>query len=204
MDWANREGLAGRPLWANQAASIGSLTHNMVRDYCRGDDPAKAVEAWREQCGDAATDVAQRCFDQWLKWLLQSGLSIVAVEQQMVCDVLGLGGTIDAIMVDGDGVYEVTDWKSSKAIYKNEYEPQVAAYTYLLNHGRSNRPGVRVPGQGLAQRARIVRLDKNGEDFDPRQDMLAIDGERLADRTAQFQHALAMHRTNKKYERRRK
>lgn len=162
MIWANRIGLAGTPLDQHKAAAIGSIVHDAIRDFVRGDDPeARFTEAFEtEEVNEEELAMARHMFEEFERWLAKSGLVIVAVEVQLCSDRYQFGGTIDAIVRDAEGRYGILDWKSSKRVYE-DHVIQLAAYRHLLAVGRPNRVGTAAPGNGEhIEFALIVRLGK--------------------------------------------
>ena len=115
------------------ALDIGSAVHQSIEDYLMtGKDPQKTKEDDRILAG----------FIAFLEWMDDNHVEVIGVEET----VRGLywAGTRDLKAVI-NGKVAVVDFKTGKAIYANEYGPQIAAY-------RSPDPDV--------EESWILRLDK--------------------------------------------
>ena len=115
------------------ALDIGSAVHQSIEDYLMtGKDPQKTKEDDRILAG----------FIAFLEWMDDNHVEVIGVEET----VRGRfwAGTRDLKAVI-NGKVAVVDFKTSKAIYANEYGPQIAAY-------RSPDPDV--------EESWILRLDK--------------------------------------------
>ena len=118
------------------ALDIGSAVHQSIEDYLMtGKDPQKTKEDDRILAG----------FIAFLEWMDNNHVEVIDVEQT----VRGRywAGTRDLKAVI-NGKVAVVDFKTGKAIYANEYGPQIAAY-------RSPDPDV--------EESWILRLDKETE-----------------------------------------
>jgi len=110
----------------DEAGEAGTLAHYMILCHLRGDKP---------DFGDYAPNIvalAENSFLSYLEWEGKHKLESIKVEEPMVDDGCGFGGTIDWY---GrlDGKLTLVDFKSGKAIY-DEHLIQVAVYRHLLDY----------------------------------------------------------------------
>jgi len=136
IHWAFTQGMAqgelkaaGKPFVENtraiaqEAADKGTVVHGLVEQYIKtGQQPAAIVDSQ-----------VKSAFDAFLRWQQGSRLEVKHTEVALVCPVLKVGGTIDAIGMLGDK-WCLPDWKSSNGLYV-DYLWQIANYGYLAEHG---------------------------------------------------------------------
>lgn len=108
----------------DNAADIGTLAHYLIRCHLRGETPDTA------EYSPANLSKAETCLLRYWDWEKGKNLKPLMIEQPLVSERYGYGGTIDCLAkVDGDLV--LIDHKTGKAIY-NEMFYQLAAYKHLL------------------------------------------------------------------------
>lgn len=104
-------------------ASVGTLSHAMIFHHLKGE------EADTSDYSKNQIDLAGNSFESFLKWEKQHTLEPILLEEQMVSEKYGYGGTFDFYgMIDG--VTTLLDFKSS-GIYSDQYI-QLSAYKNLL------------------------------------------------------------------------
>ena len=171
MNWANREGLAGRSIkesrtsTAGRAADIGTAAHAMIEGHILGHEPKlfAANELTLLSC-DEDREKARLGFANFLRWYRNSNMIIVGTEVFGVNEEYQTGFCADAIGLEegADGALDLTliDWKSSKGTYSDHFI-QVSAYTVFIEHTLAEylaRP-VRLTG------AHVVRVAKDSGNF---------------------------------------
>ena len=131
--WANQQGLEGKTL--NEArekvATPGSMAHELVEHHVNGWDAPDLSKYSDEQ-----VELAERAFENFLKWQEQSRLTFRHTEFNLVSELHRYGGRADAIAVEPDGKLVICDFKTG-GLYANHLW-QVAAYQHLWNE---NYPG---------------------------------------------------------------
>ena len=126
IEWANREGLAGRSHTAARdiAADAGTASHSLVLGRMGG--PAGVTEGMSAD----AMRKAQAAVYHAAPWLASVTIEPHIVEKPLVSDSLGYGGTPDWYGII-DGKHVVVDIKTGKSIYPQHWV-QLSAYTLLL------------------------------------------------------------------------
>lgn len=112
----------------DEAATCGTLAHEMVEAYINGDNHMQIIM-------EAPSDIAKQAlnaFHMFQEWHELSKIEIISKFQeiQMVSEEYGYGGTPDAIGRNAKGELVLIDWKTSNAVY-SDYGMQLAAYKHL-------------------------------------------------------------------------
>lgn len=125
LKWANNLGLRGKSLADENkyTLGIGSLFHAKIEGLL------KNVEVDTFGYTKEQKEMAEVCFNKFLKWKKSKKIKVIYVEKSFVSS-RGYGGTIDAFL-EIDGVPTIIDWKTSKAI-SSDYYIQLSAYIQLL------------------------------------------------------------------------
>lgn len=71
-------------------------------------------------------------------WYLAHPITIVAIEEPLICTQLGFGGTPDLVCRDPDGNLIILDWKTGAYVYP-EYAIQLAAYGFAWKEKTGER-----------------------------------------------------------------
>ena len=129
----------------DSAGSTGSLTHFMVQCHLRGEEADLSEFSADEQ------DKAANAFLKWLDWWQSEKLMPVAIEEPLVSEQHGYGGTIDLIAQDHHLDYVLLDWKTSNAIYREHILQTGGGYEQLWNENN--------PDKIISRRA-IIRMGK--------------------------------------------
>jgi len=145
--------------WSVKAIS-GTLAHEMIDAWTRGNDPDSAVDEFRKWQGIDASrhkeikDLARRGYESFHSWFAMSNVVIEPFEEPLLDPKLKIGGTPDAIGKHS-GLLTVVDYKSGR-FYADTHVPQLAGYKYLLEEVR----GMKIDG------AHIVKVNKDWDAFD--------------------------------------
>lgn len=131
------------------AASAGTLAHDLVQQWIRAPNRAPTVEGEPE-----ITAKAWNAFNQFLKWAESSRLVVTETELPLVSEKHRYGGTLDAMMVNG--CLSLGDWKTSNAVY-GDYLFQLGAYALLWEEHFPERP--------LTGGFDLIRFSKDHADF---------------------------------------
>ena len=142
---------------SQKALDIGSLVHSMIEEYYKTNRKLYVVDF------DDATPEVKKAWSAFMEWDAEYHPEILATEEtvygrhiqietktvrnlkNVLCQrPYGWAGTLDLRCIL-KGEKTVIDFKTSKAMYMNEYRPQIAAY-------RSVFPNV--------TRSAILRIDK--------------------------------------------
>ena len=131
--WANQEGLNGRNYkeTRDKAANAGTCAHEMVECDIRGKDFDKSKYPLE------ILKLAEGAFKAYRKWAKQTKLKAVSPETRMVSETYRYGGTLDAMLVDGE--LALGDWKTSNSV-RGDYLIQLAAYRQLWEENNPDRP----------------------------------------------------------------
>jgi hypothetical protein len=150
--WAYGRGKEGLDLYESRdkAAELGTIVHDMVEQFIRGEDTLRPLMASDE---DKAIDSAFGAFKEWFE---SNNFEVISQEEQMVSEVHLYGGTPDAIAKDGKGRIVLLDWKTSNAIY-SDHIWQLGAYRILWNENHPEMP--------LTGGSHICRFSKEKGDF---------------------------------------
>jgi hypothetical protein len=146
LHWANKQGLEGKTLAeARDTATVsGTIAHYLIECHLKNKTP--------ELLGYAQEDIgkAETAFLNFLEWWDNWKPEIVAIEPNLVDDILGFGGTPD-LLCNIKGRLQIVDWKSGK-IYESSLI-QLAAYSILCEYN----------GYGTVLGFHILRIPKNEE-----------------------------------------
>ena len=115
----------------DEAASIGSVVHDMSEAHIAGD--VERVAQIRRDTQFNAEQIAQmeNGFDAFCNWFDGTCIQISETETPLVSVEHGFAGTFDALGQDRNGKLVLLDWKTSSGLY-GEYVVQIAAYAILL------------------------------------------------------------------------
>ena len=138
------EGLDYRKV-RDEAGEIGTLAHYLIMCQLKGMEP-DVTEYSEDIQTRAATCLVK--FDAWMK---EHIVEPVLVEEYLVSEIYGFGGTSDFYGLV-DGVPTLVDFKTSGGIYE-DYFPQVAAYEVLLKESGY-----------LVDNVRILRIGRNEDE----------------------------------------
>lgn len=129
----------------DEAASIGTIAHNWIEGYLKGEDPP-----WPEDIH------ARNSCEAALEWINSVHWESVKIEHQIYLPELGVGGICDWY-ARINGRLAVPDWKTSKSLHSS-YAYQTAAYLKALE----DEFGESIPDRWL------IRIDKETGEVDPR------------------------------------
>jgi ATP-dependent exoDNAse (exonuclease V) beta subunit len=126
VKWANNLGLQGidSTKYVDKMASIGTLAHQMVHDYFKG----QATDTSEYSPDDVSK--AENCMISFYNWADENEIEPILLEAPLVSEIYGFGGTIDCYC-RLNGTPTLLDFKTSKAIWPEHFY-QVAAYKQLL------------------------------------------------------------------------
>jgi hypothetical protein len=126
IKWAHGLGLKGIDMdsYRDELADIGKLAHRMILDHLRGEKTDTT------HYSPAQVDLAENAFIKYLEWEKGHRVEPVLIEQPLVSELHGFGGTPD-FYGKVDGVWTIIDYKTGKGIYF-EYWLQLAAYRELI------------------------------------------------------------------------
>lgn len=150
--WANQEGLAGRNYRETRdaAADAGTCAHDMVECDIRGSDFDKS------KYKPETLKLAEGAFKAYRKWAKQTKLKAVAPETRLVSETHKYGGTLDAMLVDGE--LALGDWKTSNSV-RADYLIQLAAYRNLWEENH--------PDQIVTGGFHLLKFSKPDHEDDP-------------------------------------
>ncbi len=117
-----RDGIDSRK-HLDSLGDIGTLFHSMIFHHLKGEEAPTADYSQNQ------IDSAGNSFELFLKWEKQHTLEPILMEQQLVSEEYGYGGTPDFYGVI-DGVATLLDFKSS-GVYGDQFI-QLSAYKNLL------------------------------------------------------------------------
>jgi hypothetical protein len=126
VKWANNLGLNGIDSddYRDIAAEIGTLIHYMVECDLRGIEPDTTDYTKSD------IEAAENGLLKWYEWKKGKVINPILIETPLVSESHQYGGTID-LYAEVDGVLNLIDFKSGKAIYP-EMLIQLGAYKHLL------------------------------------------------------------------------
>jgi len=138
IPWANRMGLQGidTTKYVDAAARVGTLAHEMAQHHLGAEEPD-----WN-QYTPAERDLAENSFLSFLEWAKEHVLETRMIEEQLVSDTWGYGGSVDWYGLL-DGKWTLLDLKTGKAIY-DDYLFQVSAYALALQENGHPVDSVRI------------------------------------------------------------
>lgn len=158
IHWSWKLGIQGLDYktFRDDLADIGTLAHRMIMCHIKGDTLAQ------EDYTPTQISKAENCFLKYLEWERQHKVEGILVEEPMVSELYGYGGTPD-FFGNIDGQLVVMDFKTGKGIY-DEYWYQVAAYGQLVEEvsGVSNIHGYRVLNIGRDETENFIEEQRRG------------------------------------------
>ena len=175
VKWANNLGLQGidSSRYRDEMADIGTLAHYLIMCHLTGQTPDTSDYSPNQ------VDLAENATLSYYEWEKGHDIEPILVEEALVSDQYGYGGTVD-LYAAVDGVPTLVDFKTGKAIYP-EMVYQLAAYKQLLQeHGYEVGP------------ARILRI---GRDADEGFEEKVVTG--LERQWAIFNHCLGIYNLQK-------
>jgi len=134
--WANKMGQEGKHHRdvSDAAADVGTIAHAMVEGELKGIDWKELVDMrgiTQEQVG-----LAENAYLSWLEWSRTVNFELKASEQELVCEDLQVGGTIDIAAVKNET--SIVDLKTSGPY--PEQLIQLAAYGLIYASNYPNNP----------------------------------------------------------------
>ena len=124
--WGWQQGKAGLDIkkTKEKAGDIGTIAHALIMCYFAGWtlDPSNLIP------GNLA--IAENAFLSFLEWFGSRDIKVVSVEEPMVSEKLGYGGSTDLIGEE-DGELCLYDFKSGKGIYDDHYWQVCGGYRPL-------------------------------------------------------------------------
>ena len=138
VNWANKKGLEGVDTnkFVDDKAEIGTLAHKIVTDSLLGNTTSTDDYSMNQ------IKSAQNSADSWFNWARGKKIEPILIEDPLVSESLGYGGTPD-IFAKIDGVNELIDLKTGAGIY-DEMVIQVTAYQQLLHENGHEIGDVRI------------------------------------------------------------
>ena len=154
IQWAYQCGLDGinyRDV-RDKAANSGTLAHDMIELYLRGQAPINAYLGL-----DFSTEIiakARNGFDAFLTWTEQTKMEVRTAEMPLISEEYRFGGTPDAVLLV-NGKLSLGDWKTGNKLYPDMLI-QLAAYKQLWEE---NHPTDKIEGFDM------MRFSKEEADF---------------------------------------
>lgn len=114
-------------------ADVGSVAHGRICAHLTG------RTLWEDGLPPAALDQSRDILDRFLRWHDAAGLVPVASELGIVDDEWGVGGTLDYLATDRNGLLVLTDFKTGNANRGwpyDEVHAQCAAYAALAERAQ--------------------------------------------------------------------
>jgi len=126
IEWAYQCGLKGEDYRKvrDDAASVGTLAHLMIMHHLRGTKPDLSEFSSQD------IERAENCLIKYWDWEKGHKIEPLLIEDSLVSEINGYGGTIDFFGLVDD-VPTLVDFKTGKKIY-DEFLYQLAAYDRLL------------------------------------------------------------------------
>lgn len=155
IQWAYKRGKEGLDLYESRdrAGEIGTAVHDMVEQFCRGENPYHSLDFLTDEKDKAQ---ARGAFSAFQEWYEAQSFFVLAQELQLVSEAYRFGGTPDAIARDGKGRIVLLDWKTSASVY-SDHLIQLAAYRLLWNETH--------PEMQLTGGSHLCRFAKEHGDF---------------------------------------
>lgn len=143
MGWVAKAVRQGRDFnqEREESAQVGNAVHKIVKLFFENSDQLDgdwgAVErVMRTIIFTILPEVADwnhkkviNACTSFAAWYLAHPITVVAIEEPLVCEQLGFGGTPDLVCRDQHGSLIILDWKTGKFVYP-EYAIQLAAYGF--------------------------------------------------------------------------
>ena len=131
-DWRKKVGNSVADFIMNNAATIGSQTHEMIEDYLNGKDPYVPLKSM----------LSQAHFEN-LKKYLKNITDIRGIEMQMYSEEFKIAGTADCI-AKYKGMLSIIDYKTKRKAQREEwlddYFVQAAAYAEMYEEKTGELP----------------------------------------------------------------
>lgn len=126
LRWANNIGLQGIEMgkYVDKLAEIGTLTHHRIQCEWTGEEP------YMDSYSKEQINYSDHGMLKFYEWEKGKKIKPILVEEPLVSEQHRYGGTPDFYGTI-NGVHELVDIKTGKAIY-NDYFIQLAAYKNLL------------------------------------------------------------------------
>jgi hypothetical protein len=136
--WANKLGLQGIDVgkFVDDKAEIGTLAHYFIMCHFKGISPDTSDYSWHQ------IDQAENSLLSFFEWEKSHTIKPILVEEPLVSDQHGYGGTID-FYGEVDGETTLIDFKTSNGLYREMFY-QVAAYRSLLEGHRYQVSSTRI------------------------------------------------------------
>lgn len=112
----------------DQMADIGTIAHYLILCDLKGISPNTSEYA------PADVEKANNALQSYHAWKKANQVFPIAVEQSMISEKFGFGGTFD-LLANVNGQLTIIDFKTSGALYE-EYGTQIAAYRQLVLENR--------------------------------------------------------------------
>jgi hypothetical protein len=134
VHWAWKLGTEGKDYREvrDDAASIGTLAHQMVECHIKGE-----TFPLEDKIPVNILMPAKNAYQQFVEWSDMTRFKVTHSEIKLVSEKYKYGGTIDSSLINIKR--SLGDWKSSNDIYA-EYLIQLAAYGQLWNENFPNDP----------------------------------------------------------------
>jgi hypothetical protein len=147
VKWANNLGLQGidSTKYRDAAANVGTLSHAMICAHLKG-EKADTSEYSQQDISMAETSLIK-----YWDWEKEHVIEPVLIEEPLVSEEHGFGGTIDSV-VTCNGELWLVDYKTGKAIYPEMFI-QLAAYSQLLKEHKYD-----------VENTRILRIGRNADE----------------------------------------
>lgn len=154
--WVHRCGRDGidYKVEGRNAANIGTAAHDAIERSIKGEAQVPNPTEFYELAFGGRSK-AKSCFEAWKRWDSLVKPTYEEIEPQLVHDLFGFGGTIDAVGVIDD-TRCIIDWKTSNSIY-DETALQVAAYSRLWENNNPEQP---------IDVAYVLRMDKKSGKYE--------------------------------------
>lgn len=148
--------------WRTQqdAAEVGTRAHAIIEHWIKNNGSFGCDI-------DAEDERVQNSVILFLEWWQTRKLEPLWSERY-VCDVeLGVGGTLDLVAIDDDGMVELIDFKTGKGIYDSHAAQVLGGYACMM--GKMGKYGQLVHPThgsiGFPQRVTILQIGKHDASF---------------------------------------
>lgn len=160
IHWAWDLGIQGKDYkkYKNNLADIGTLTHEMIVCFCKGETPDTSDYSNKQ------IEQAEKCFAKFKNWLNQNPVEFIFAEKPFVSEKYRYGGTLDSLARrKNNGNIILLDYKTSKAVYGEQFL-QLSGYHNLVHENTDYRIDENII-------LRIGRDDIEGFEAIPRKDL---------------------------------
>ena len=165
----------------DEAASAGTLAHEMVEAYIRGGGIPDMSEHSEE-----VLEQARRGYKNYRNWEKMNNIEVIEQEVSLVSERYGYGGTLDGVF-SINGELALGDWKTAKGVYTDNLA-QLASYKQLWEENNPDRP--------ITGGYHLCRFSRENADFSHHY------WENLDDAWEYFKLCLKMYRLDKKLKKR--